>query len=312
MPIPNKLLAIVGPTASGKTRLSLILAKRLNAEIISADSRQMYKYLSIGTSKPTQDERSSIPHHWIDILDPKEPMSAGLFGREARMLVREIQEKGKNPILIGGSGLYVKAVIDGLFDGPSADPGVRAMLGKRLKEVGISGLLEDLHRIDPGTAAEMQKEPKARRIQRALEVYYATGVPLSGHFENQGAEKEIECVQVGLLWMREALYQRINERVERMMKAGLLEEVEGLRESGYGTDLNSLNTVGYKELFAYIKGECDLTTAVELIKRNTRRFAKRQETWFKADRRIHWIRIEKESDWERIADEVERIYVGAH
>lgn len=311
MPTPPPLLALVGPTASGKTRLSLILAKRLNAEIISADSRQMYSGLTIGTSKPTTAERSSVPHHWIDVLDPEEPMSAGLFGEEARALIREIRQKAKTPILVGGSGLYVKAVIDGLFDGPAADPGVRAQLEMRLREVGISGLLEDLRRIDPRTAAEMQKEPKARRIQRALEVYYATGVPLSGHFEQQGAEKELDCVQVGLQWRREVLYERINERVERMMKTGLLEEVEGLRERGYGAHLNSLNTVGYKELFAYLQGDYDLNTAVELIKRNTRRFAKRQETWFKADHRIHWIKVEKEPDWEQVADEVERIYVGA-
>lgn len=311
MPSPATLLALVGPTASGKTLLSLILAKRLNGEIISADSRQLYKYLTIGTSKPTEEERSSVPHHWIDVLDPEQPMSAGLFGRETRGLIEEIQRKGKTPILVGGSGLYVKAVIDGLFDGPSADSGVRAMLGKRLSEVGISGLMEDLRLVDPQTAAEMEKEPKARRIQRALEVYYATGVPLSRHFERQGADQALDCIQIGLQWKREVLYQRINDRIEKMMAGGFLQEVQGLLKKGYGSDLNSMNSVGYKELFAHLRGEYDLTTAVELMKRNTRRFAKRQETWFRADRRIHWIAMGEESEWERVADEAERIYAVA-
>ncbi|MEX2116868.1 MAG: tRNA (adenosine(37)-N6)-dimethylallyltransferase MiaA [Bacteroidota bacterium] len=301
-------LAIVGPTASGKTHLSLILAKRLNAEIVSADSRQMYKYLTVGTSKPTESERSMVPHLWIDVLDPREPMSAGLFGKEARLLLAEISQRGKTPILVGGSGLYVKAVIDGLFDGPPADPGVRSALKKRLDESGISGLLEDLRRVDPRTAAEMQKEPKARRIQRALEVYYATGVPLSSHFDTQKKEEPVDCVQIGLQWKREDLYRRINDRVETMMRSGFLDEVRWLKSRGYTPDLNSLNTVGYKELYAHLSGQYDLSTATELIKRNTRRFAKRQETWFNADRRIHWIMMDEASDWERTADEAEELH----
>ncbi|MEX2190198.1 MAG: tRNA (adenosine(37)-N6)-dimethylallyltransferase MiaA [Bacteroidota bacterium] len=312
MPQRKTLLAIVGPTASGKTRLALILAKRLNAEIVSADSRQLYQFLTIGTSKPTEAERSIIPHHWIDVLDPREPMSAGLFGKQVRMLLGEIRDRGKTPILAGGSGLYVKAVIDGLFHGPPADRGVRTMLEKRLSEAGISGLFDDLRRVDPRTAAEMQKEPKARRIQRALEVYYATGVPLSGHFERQEKENPLDCIQIGLQWKRNILYQRIDERVEAMMKMGFLDEVHWLRDKGYGVDLNSLNTVGYKEMFAHLQGHYDLSAAIELIKRNTRRFAKRQETWFKADRRIHWINMDEDSDWERIGDEAERLFVRGH
>ena len=301
-------IAIVGPTASGKTRLSLILAKRLNGEIISTDSRQMYKHMTVGTSKPTQTERSMAPHHWIDVLDPRESMSAGLFGKQARELLEEIRKSGKTPLLVGGSGLYIKAVIDGLFDGPSADPAVRLMLKKRFADSGISGLLEDLQRVDPRTAEVMRKEPKVRRIQRALEVYFTTGVPLSGHFVKQKGDDGLRCVQIGLQWSRKDLYRRIDDRVETMMSSGLLDEALWLKSHGYESDLNSLNTVGYKELFAHLNGQYDLSTAIALIKRNTRRFAKRQETWFRADRRIHWIMMNEESDWVRIADEAEEVY----
>jgi len=308
MSLPKTPLAIVGPTASGKTRLSLILAKRLNGEIISADSRQMYKHITVGTSKPTEAERLITPHHWIDVLDPREPMSAGLFGKQARELLAGISESGKTPLLVGGSGLYIKAVIDGLFDGPSADPEVRLMLKKRFEASGISGLLEDLQRVDPRTAEVMRKEPKARRIQRALEVYFATGVPLSSHFGKQKGDEGLRCVQIGLHWNRKDLYRRIDDRVKAMMSSGLLDEVLWLKAHGYESDLNSLNTVGYKELFAYLNGQYDLSTAIELIKRNTRRFAKRQETWFRADRRIHWIMMDEESGWTRIADAAEELY----
>ncbi len=304
----NPPLVIVGPTASGKTRLSLILARRLNAEIVSADSRQLYKYLTVGTSKPTVAERSLIPHHWIDVLDPREPMSAGLFGKQARRLLIEIHERGKTAILVGGSGLYIKAVIDGLFDGPPADPEVRSMLKRRFDASGVPGLLEDLRQVDPRTAALMQKEPKARRIQRALEVYFATGLPISRHFDKQKEEEPLHCVQIGLQWKREDLHRRINERVEIMMNLGFLDEVLWLRSRGYEADLNSLNTVGYKELFAHVDGWYELSMAMELIKRNTRRFAKRQETWFRADRRIHWIKMNDATEWERTADEAEKLY----
>lgn len=301
-------LAIVGPTASGKTGLSLILARRLSGEIISADSRQIYKYLSVGTSKPTDVERSVVPHHMIDMLDPREPMSAGLFGQRARKILADIEKRGNTPILVGGSGLYIKAVIDGLFDSPGSDPGIRVALEKRFEESGIPGLLDDLRRVDPRTAGEMQMEPKARRIQRALEVYYATGVPLSAHVDKQKKEKPLRCIQIAPRWSRGDLYRRINERVDAMMNAGFLEEVRWLRGNDYGPDLNSLNTVGYKELFAHLNGVYQLPTAVELIKRNTRRFAKRQETWFKGDSRIHWVKMKYPLDWEEVAEEVEKVY----
>lgn len=295
------LIAIVGPTASGKTLLSLELADQLNAEIISADSRQIYKHLTIGTSKPSQEDLRRIPHHFIDILDPREPMSAGLYGKQARKLIDDVQNRGKRIILVGGSGLYVKAVVDGLFDGPSADPEIRAWLNRKHHSSGLEGLLEELRAVDPRSADMMAKEPKVRRIQRALEVYYSTGVPLSEHLKRQERPDTRSWTIVGLEWQRDQLYDRINRRVEAMMKNGFLEEVCWLRDHGYESHLNALQTVGYKELFRHLEGGGTLGESVEAIKRNTRRFAKRQMTWFRADDRIRWASVGSEADISALA-----------
>ncbi len=284
------IVAIVGPTASGKTELALLLAERLNAEIISADSRQVYRLLDVGTAKPSLDERKGIVHHFLDILDPKEEYSAGAYGKEARAVLRDMQNRGKPAVIVGGSGLYVQALIDGFFDGPGKDPEIRGRLEREYLEGGIQGILESLRGVDPESAQSMESEPKPRRIMRALEVYYATGKPLSRHRAEQTLGSVLNTTKVGILWERAALYERIDQRVSSMMKMGFLEEVASLRTMGYTPDLNALNTVGYKELFEHLAGRISLTEAVESIKRNTRRFAKRQMTWFRRDQRIQWIR----------------------
>jgi len=304
----NTPLVIVGPTASGKTLLSLNMAHRLHGEIISADSRQVYKYLTIGTSKPSEEDRATAPHHFVDILDPKEVYSAGLFARQAMEKVEAVISGGRTPIVVGGSGLYIKAVVDGIFDGPAAQPEIRRRLEQRLKEEGVESLTRELERVDQGTAAAMKAEPKPRRLIRALEVYYATGKPLSAHHGAQTRTARFSWIQVGLDWNRPDLYKRIDQRVDRMFEAGLLEEVNWLKENGYDSRLNSLNTVGYKEVFDHLQGTLNLADCIDLVKRNTRRFAKRQLTWFRADKRIRWIPVRGEPEWGTIADRTEDLY----
>ena len=285
-----RILAIVGPTASGKTLLAISIAKKRSLEIVSADSRQIFKLLDVGTAKPSLPERTAVKHHFVDMLDPSCEYNAGQFGSDAREVVREILKKKKLPVLVGGSGLYVKAVIDGLFDGPGRDSEIRMMLEEQLQNEGLQALLDVLRTIDPLTVERM-KEITPRRVIRALEVYRVTGIPISQLHSEENLAPEFETYQVGLLWDRKELYQRIDKRVEAMVEAGLEDEVKGLISRGYDRHLNALNTVGYKEVFDYIAGIHSRQEMVRLIKRNSRRFAKRQMTWFKRDQRIHWMRV---------------------
>ena len=284
----RRIVAIVGPTASGKTRLSLLVAEMLSGEIVSADSRQIFKYLDIGTAKPTQAERRRVPHHFVDVLDPKDEYSAGLFGDDVKIVLRDIFERGKVPILVGGSGLYVKAAIDGLFGGPGRDPEIRARLEDQLRTEGLRPLLETLEKVDPIVLQRM-KEITPRRVVRALEVFFIAGKPLSEYHSEQEKIPDYQAVQFGLEWERKELYSRINQRVDRMISDGLEDEAQRLAGMGYDRHLNALNTVGYKEVFDFLEGTVNRETMIELIKRNTRRFAKRQITWFKADKRIRRV-----------------------
>jgi tRNA dimethylallyltransferase len=299
----KKLLAIVGPTASGKSELALSLSIRLDGEIISADSRQCFKLLDIGTSKPTKEDQKRVPHHFVDILDPDEDYNAGKFGSDARRTIMEIVARGKQPILVGGSGLYLKAVIDGFFDGPGRDPEIRSGLEARLKTDGANDLMKELLRVDPVSASVMELS-KPRRIVRALEVYHITGKPLSAFHREQSSAPPFETVQLGLEWERARLYERINKRVDLMLSCGLVEEVKRLSDQGYGPGLNALNTVGYKEVFDYFKGKTSYDEMVELMRRNTRRFAKRQLTWFRNDKRIRWVRLDNTMSLAQISDAV--------
>lgn len=299
----KKLLAIVGPTATGKTRLSLEIAARTGAEIISADSRQIYRHLNIGTSKPSPAELRMVRHHFIDILEPDQPYSAGIFGKDGREILDDLNRKQVLAIVVGGSGLYIRALIDGLFEGPGADEDVRRSLEMKLKHEGLAALLEVLQDVDPVSAGKMKGEPKARRIIRALEVYYRTGVPISQHHAGQSKANRQMTVQIGLAWEREALYRRINERVSDMVRTGLVEEVRWLL-GRFDRRLNSLNTVGYKETIDLLDGKRGLQETVERIQQNTRRFAKRQLTWFRADERIRWVPMAENSDWGEIASKV--------
>jgi tRNA dimethylallyltransferase len=305
-----KILVLVGPTASGKTVISLILAQLLKGEIVSADSRQVYKYMDIGTAKPSRVDRARIPHHCIDIRVPSDEFSAGEYGEAARTAIREILGRGRLPIVVGGSGLYVKAAIDGLFDGPQKDAEIRMQLEDRLSRLGIEDLLGELRRVDP-VSAEKIDPTKPRRIIRALEVYQISGKPLSEYHREQRPIVEWRAVFAGLAWRRLELYNRIDQRVDDMIDQGLYEEVKSLRAKGFDTTCNALNTVGYREFFDVLSGERDFTQAPALIKQNTRHYAKRQMTWFRAEGRIQWVEASDAKGAADLAQDVVKVFKSA-
>jgi len=278
---------LTGPTAVGKTSLSLELAQRLDAEIISADSRQIYRELTIGTSKPEPDQLARIPHHFIDALDLGTPFSAGEFARQANARIRSILERGRVPLVVGGSTLYLHALQFGLAEIPPVAPEVRQHLENRLADEGADPLFDELLRFDPVSAATLDPT-KTHRLLRALEVYHGTGRPLSSYYENQQPPPFTFKVVV-LYRERESLYERINQRVDQMLKHGLLDEVRGLLERSADPSFNALRTIGYQEPIAYLRGEIDYDEMVRLIKRNSRRYAKRQRTWFRRYPDYQWI-----------------------
>jgi tRNA dimethylallyltransferase len=297
--LSKRVLVLVGPTASGKTPVSLLIAKQLNAEILSADSRQLYKLLDIGTAKVSREEREAVKHYFVDELMPDEKFHAAEFGKRGREIIDDIFQRDKVPFVVGGSGLYIQALIDGFFEGPPADDVLREELESRIKEEGSNSLLEELRTFDPD-AAEKMLPSHTRRIIRAHEVYRLTGIPISKMQETR-IEINFTPVFVGLRWDRAKLYQGINRRVDRMLEAGLVDEVKRLRASGYSPRDNALNTVGYKEVFQYLDGDITYERAVELIKQNSRRYAKRQLTWFRADERIRWFDADGVEDFEDVA-----------
>jgi tRNA dimethylallyltransferase len=290
--LPN-ILVIVGPTASGKTALALKIAESIPAEIISADSRQIYRYLDIGTAKPTTSELQRIPHHFIDRIPPDQPFNAGDFQEQGRKTIEDIIRRNNLPIIVGGTGLYVRALVDGFFEQPEISGEVRKKLERRVIAEGKQSLFEELQRVDPESAAGMDAT-KFRRVIRALEVYHETGTPISQFHRQHTVQQIYNARFFGLQWDRPALYDRINQRVEKMMAEGFLDEVERVKNMGYDDHYQSLQTVGYKEAFAYGRREISKERMIELMKQNTRRFAKRQMTWFRKEHRIHWLPITDE------------------
>jgi tRNA dimethylallyltransferase len=301
-PLPS-IPILVGPTASGKTPVGLALARILHGEIISADSRQVYRFLDIGTAKPPASELRAIPHHFVDELHPDEKFNAGLFGTEGRERIDAIIARRRLPIVVGGSGLYVRSLIDGFFEGPGADKEFRASLESMVEQGRVEELIVRLRRVDPVSA--LSADPtKPRRIIRALEVYHQTGRSLSELHKEHPVDIRFTPRMFGLSWDRRALYERINGRCDEMIRAGLLEEVERLEQRGYTDTLNALNTVGYAEAFAYRRGETSHDEFVRLFKQNSRRYAKRQLTWFRRDGRIRWIEMSSDRGPEEIAGEI--------
>ncbi|GAB6281809.1 MAG: tRNA (adenosine(37)-N6)-dimethylallyltransferase MiaA [Ignavibacterium sp.] len=286
----RKVITIIGPTCSGKTDLAIDLAIKLKSEIISADSRQVYKYLNIGTAKPTSEQLKKIKHYFIDELEPDIDFNVSKFEVEALEIIEKIFLQEKIPIVVGGSGLYIKALIDGIFNTVDVDIEYRNYLKNQKEIFGNEFLYEELKKVDPITAEKLQPQ-NWKRIIRALEVFKLTGVSIWQWQKNYKREININFIQFGLEWDRNILYKNINNRVERMVESGLVDEVKNILKMGYSSELNSLNTVGYKEIISFLNNEITLEKAIELIKRNTRRFAKRQLTWFKKDKRITWFKI---------------------
>ncbi len=280
----NTLIVIVGPTAIGKTSLSVALAKKYKSEIISADSRQFFKEMSIGTAKPTIEEMEGVPHHFVDCISIEERYTAGQFEKDAIEKIAKLFEDNNLAIMVGGSGLYVNAVCNGIDEIP-ADLKVREQLNLELEEFGLAPLQEELAKVDPEIWKTInQKNPQ--RIVRALEVYRVSGKTYSSFRKQKPKVRDFNILKIGLNTAREIVYDRINRRVDLMLEAGLLEEVKSL--IAY-RNLNALNTVGYKEYFKYLDNEISMEEATELLKKNTRNFAKRQLTWFRKDQNTEWF-----------------------
>lgn len=296
----NKVIIIVGPTCSRKTDLSLNLSKKITSEIISADSRQFYKYLNIGTAKPTAEELDKSTHHLIDFLKPTDDYNASMFEKDSLTIIENLLSEKKTPIVVGGSGLYIKALIDGIFDNVEIDPAIKEKLLKQRKEFGNEFLLEELKKVDIQSAFKLLPQ-NWKRIIRALEVYHSTGEPIWKHQEKYKRENSFDFLQFGLNWDREILYKNIEARVDKMIELGLVEEVKSILDKGISPIANSLNTVGYKEIIKYFNNKISLERAIELIKRNTRRYAKRQMTWFRKDERIKWFDVNSKTDLSKIA-----------
>ncbi len=286
------VLILAGPTASGKTSVAVEWAKRHDAEVVNADSRQVYRYLDIGVAKPSAGEMQDVPHHGFDVADPDEAYSAGRYAEEARQWIAGIQRRGKRAIVVGGSGMYLQALVDGFFEGDDIkDADVRARLERRLAREGLYALWEELQRVDPDYGAKTLPEDR-QRILRALEVFHAGGTPFSHLHGRQRDEAPFECEWYGLEWPRDTLYRRINRRVEEMLDRGLIAEVRGLLDRGY-RDVNAMKSVGYEEVVAYFENRLpDLEAVKEEIRKNTRRYAKRQLTWFRRNSRITWLEAE--------------------
>lgn len=290
-----KVVIIVGPTASGKSRLAMELAERFNAEIVSADSMQVYRSMDIGTAKPTKEQRAKIPHHLIDAANPDEEFTAARYKDEASKAIHKIHERGKNIFIAGGTGLYIRALTKGLLKCPGSDMKLRkefAALANYHGEVGGDAkkyFHDTLKEVDPESASQIHPN-NIVRIMRALEVYYLTNKPMSLFQREHGfSEEPYKMLKIGLRLDRDALYKRIEDRVDRMIADGLVEEVKRLAVLGYSYELKSMQGLGYKEIIGYIQNKYSLEDAIQEIKKNTRRYAKRQITWFRKETDIKWF-----------------------
>ncbi|MEK6791728.1 MAG: tRNA (adenosine(37)-N6)-dimethylallyltransferase MiaA [Deltaproteobacteria bacterium] len=286
-----KAIVITGPTAVGKSNLSLELAELFNAEIISADSMQVYRHMDIGTAKPSKAVRASIKHHLIDVVNPDEGYTAARFASDAHAAMERISSLGKAVFIVGGTGLYIKALTQGLFAGPGQDFAVRERLLKEALDNGAGALFERLRDVDPQAAAAIHPN-NLRRIIRGLEVFEVSGRPITDFQREHGFQDEpFDDLRIALHCERDALYEAIDRRVDKMMEHGLIYEARELNATGYAWDLKPMCGLGYKEMGEYLRSERGLDEAVELIKRNTRHYAKRQMTWFRKDASIKWFTI---------------------
>jgi tRNA dimethylallyltransferase len=283
-----RVVILLGPTGVGKSKLAIELTEALGGEIISADSMQVYRYMDIGTDKPTPEEQKRVRHHLIDLVTPDQFFHAGLYRALGRKTIDQLDKGGKPIWVAGGTGLYIKALTQGLFPSPKIDPVARERLRKEAKEKGEAFLYHRLKRVDPETASRLHPHDLFRMI-RALEVFDSTGVPISFFREqHRFGERPYRTLKIGLEMDRKALYRRIEERVDQMIERGFLQEVKGLMEMGYGSELKPMQSLGYKQMVQFLSKKMGWDEAVGQMKRDTRRYAKRQWTWFKADPEICW------------------------
>ncbi|MBR4668485.1 MAG: tRNA (adenosine(37)-N6)-dimethylallyltransferase MiaA [Butyrivibrio sp.] len=310
----QKLVVLTGPTAVGKSKLSIELAKRLGGEIISADSMQVYKYMNIGTDKLSPEKMGGVPHHLIDFLEPTEDFNVFMFQKLVKEKIEEISARGKVPILVGGTGFYIQAVLYDIdFTETDEDETYRHELEERVKTEGVHALHEGLKEIDP-VSYETIHENNSKRVIRALEYYKKTGRPISEHNEEQHQRKSPYDFRYFVLTdERKTLYSRIDKRVDQMIEDGLVDEVKELQKLNIPKTATSMQSLGYREIIGYLEGEYDLERAIYLIKLNTRHFAKRQLTWFRREKEVIWIdKNEFNHDNELILKEMIRIYEQEH
>jgi len=290
-----KIVVILGPTAVGKSELALDLAAAINGAIVNADSQQVYRYLDIGTGKPAKADRERVEHFMIDVVDPDEEFNAALYRRRASECVQRIHQRKQNVIVCGGTGLYLKALTEGLFEGPGQDAEIRRALDERIENDGLAPLYRWLTEIDPSVTSTIHPNDRQRTI-RALEVYQLTGKRLSDWQKEHGfQERQFDVLKIGLNRPRDELYDLINRRCERMVADGLREEVRGLVEGGYGLTLKPLRSLGYRQMGQVLEGRQALLDALEEMKQETRNFAKRQLTWFRRELDISWFHPQQKS-----------------
>jgi tRNA dimethylallyltransferase len=285
-------VVLLGPTAVGKSKVAIDLARRWGTEVLTADSRQVYRGMDIGTDKPSPAERGGVPHRLIDLVDPDQPFNVGEYRRCALAEIDRLHREGRLPLIVGGTGLYIRALVRGLWEGPRADWRFREQLEEEARVHGAAVLYNRLKTVDPDCAARLHERDLAKII-RALEVHHLLGRPLSEvHRRHAFAERPFNAVQVGLIRDREVLYRRVEERVEAQLAKGLVEETRRLLDQGYGRQLGSMKGLGYRQMAGYVMGEYPFEEAVRQLKRDTRHFAKRQLTWFRREP-VHWMQIEE-------------------
>ncbi len=283
-----KVVVLCGPTGVGKTAAAIAVAKHFSAEIVNADSMQVYRLMDIGTAKPGPEERRAVPHHLIDIIDPDAPFSAAAYATFAAKVIDTLHENGILPLVVGGTGLYIKALLHGLFKEVPKNPRIRSRLKAEAAVSGIGELHARLQHLDPEAARRIHPND-AFRVIRALEICESTHTSLSKHHAAHGfSKKPFDALKIGLTLERNVLYDRINRRVDQMLAAGLLEEVESLLKKGYDPTLKSMQAIGYRHMIQFIQKERSWDEAVSTMKRDTRRYAKRQWTWFRADPQVNW------------------------
>ena len=283
------IILLAGPTAAGKTQLAIEIARCLGTEIINCDSMQVYRHMEIGTAKPTREERALVAHHLLDVADPDEPFDAARYAELARPVAEALQSRGQMPLVVGGTGLYMKVLTRGLCSAAPGDPAIREQLLHELEQHGLPKLFEELCQVDPEAGRRLHPHDR-QRILRALEVHRLTGSPLSGWQAQHRFQQTIyRSVKIFLYRERNVLYERINRRVQQMVDQGLVEEVRSLLAMGYGPELKSMQAVGYKQMAAHLLGDCPLSAAISAMERATRQYAKRQLTWFKGDPEFRWF-----------------------